>query len=147
MKDRYPLILIYLFLTLLPFNPAHTEELVIITAKDNSVDIALDDINRIFLGKTNTYPDGKEAIPLNISPADPHYANFARTVLKKSPSQLRAYWAKRVFTGKGKPPKIISNTEELLELIGEDQRYISYIGSQGAGDDVRWIIVINNDES
>ena len=141
----YHFITISFLFFFLPLKPVIADGLVIVTAKDNLADITIDDVARIFLGKINKYPNGEDVIPLDINPDDPNYDNFVRVVLKRTPSQLRAYWAKRIFTGKGTPPKVISTTEELLDLVSKDKRYLSYIDSEDMKHGVRWVIVIKND--
>ena len=123
-------------------NIAAAEELVIVTAQDNVEELRLEDVARIFLGKVTRYPSGEEVVPLDLDPADPSYAEFARKVLRKTPAQLKAYWAKRIFTGKGKPPRAIASSEELLELVSSDKRYLSYIDRNNVDHTVRWVIVL-----
>ncbi len=136
----YSKIAITLTLLLMMVNPLRASELVVITSTDNVEELNLDDVSRIFLGKVNSYPSGEEVIPLNLDPADPSFAEFSRIVLKKSPSQLKAYWAKRIFTGRGKPPRTISTVAELRELVASDKRYLSYLDKNDVNHRVRWII-------
>ncbi len=121
---------------------AAAEELVIVTANDNVEELVLEDVARIFLGKVTRYPSGEQVVPLDLDPADPSYAEFARKVLNKTPAQLKAYWAKRIFTGKGKPPRSIANSEELRSLVSSDKRYLSYLDRNNVDHTVRWVIVL-----
>ena len=133
---------ITLSLLLMPMYSLQAEELVVVTAADNVEELQLEDVARIFLGKVTRYPSGEEVVPLNMDPADPSFAEFARKVLKKTPSQLKAYWAKRIFTGKGKPPRSISSVEELRALVASDKRYLSYLDKNNVDHTVRWVIVL-----
>ena len=139
--NRYSKIAIT-FILMMALQPLPAEELVVVTASDNVEDLNIDDVARIFLGKVNKFPSGEEVVPLNMDPSDPSFADFARVVLKKSPSQLKAYWAKRIFTGKGKPPRSIGNSEELRALVASDKRYLSYLDKNNVDHTVRWVIVL-----
>ncbi|MFT5659092.1 MAG: hypothetical protein ACI9KN_002374 [Gammaproteobacteria bacterium] len=119
------------------------EDLIIITAMDNTEQIKLEDVSRIFLGKATRFPSGEIVVPLNLHPSDPIYAEFARVVLKKTESQLRAYWAKQVFTGKRRPPRVISSTKELQQMIASDKQYLSYVGKSKVSRDVRRVIEVS----
>ena len=141
LKHFVPLSLLLLLVVALPVK---AEKLVIITSLDNPQTLNLDDVARIFLGKISQFPDGEEVVPLNLDPDDPSYEDFARTVLKKTPSQLKAYWAKRVFTGKGKPPESFSSAKEVLALVASDKRYLSYVDKNNVNQTVRWVIVLND---
>lgn len=144
-KIIHQLIRLALMLAMFTMPPvsAQSSDLVIVTAKDNIQSLNIDDVARIFLGKITQYPWGEEVIPLNMDPTDPSYNQFARIVLKKTPSQLKAYWAKRIFTGKGKPPQTFKSAEELLELVASDKRYLSYVDKNQATHQVRWVIILN----
>lgn len=117
-------------------------ELIVITSSENTETIDENDIKNIFLGKTNSFPSGLKAEPINIISSHPDYERFARKVLKKTPSQLKAYWAKRVFTGKGLPPITVSTEEELLKRLKTKKNYISYITLNGSYKDIRMVLII-----
>lgn len=133
-------IAVTLALTMLLLHPVRAQELVVVTAVDNTEQLNLDDIARIFLGKVTRYPSGEEVEPLNMDPSDPSFAKFARVVLNKTPSQLKAYWAKRIFTGKGKPPRSVSNVAELRALVASNKRYLTYLDKNNVDHTVRWVI-------
>ncbi len=126
-------------LVILPIK-ALAADLVIVTSTENVENFDIEDVARIYLGKVNQFPSGATVIPLDIDPMDPSFAVFAREVLKKNPSQLRAYWAKRVFTGRGKPPQIIRTSEELRALVSSDKRYLAYLVKSQADSTVRAVI-------
>ena len=133
-------ITITMLLVLLQSQPLGAGELVVVTSADNVEQLSIDDVARIFLGKVTRYPSGEVVEPLNMDPADPSFEEFARQVLKKTPSQLKAYWAKRIFTGKGKPPRTVATVEELRALVASDKRYLSYLDKNNVDHTVRWVI-------
>ena len=51
---------------------------------------------------------------------------FYREVTEMSLNRLRAYWSKRVFTGRGRPPKIMT-INELLENKDSNREVITYL--------------------
>ena len=110
-------------------------EVEVIVHPSNAAVLTKDDIARIFLGKTRGFPGGKEAIPVSIVKGDAAFDEFTQNVLGKSTKQLKAYWAKMVFTGKGTPPKEIGSTAELSGLIANNPNLIGFVpaGSAGAG--------------
>jgi len=132
--------LVICFLYMFPYQ-TYADNLVIITSVKNTKNLPLKDVARIYLGKATLIPDGDKFVPLNLSPSNPLYAEFSRKVLNKSVNQLRAYWAKRIFTGKGRPPKVIEAPQELKEIIAEDERYLGYLDREMADRTVRWVFV------
>ena len=117
------------------FSTSLWAEVEVIVHPSNAVALTKDDISRIFLGKTRGFPGGKEAIAISMSKGDAAFDEFTQNVLGKSTKQLKAYWAKMVFTGKGTPPKEIGSSAELSGLIASNPNLIGFVpaGSAGAG--------------
>lgn len=90
---------------------------------------ALDEktISRIFLGKAKSFPGGIKAVPIALPEGSSGAADFNSKVLKKSASQLKAYWSKQVFTGKGQPPKAVDNDAEMIALISANPNMIGFL--------------------
>ena len=62
---------------------------------------------------------------------------FDSNVLSKSGSQLKAYWSKLIFTGKGSPPKEVSNDADVIDLISKNPSMIGYIDAASLNDTVK----------
>lgn len=62
---------------------------------------------------------------------------FHDNVLKKSPSQMKAFWSKLVFTGKGTPPKEFKTDEEVLAFVASTPGAIGYVDDSKVTDSVR----------
>lgn len=134
--------IVFICIALILSESAIASRLIVISAKENVENINLDDVSRIFLGKVTQYPSGRTVTPITPDPKDPSYELFAKVVLKKNISQMRAYWAKKIFTGKGRPPQVVATTKELQALVASDKRYLSYIDRNDVVHDVRWVIEV-----
>lgn len=102
-------------------------EVAVIVHPSNSAQIDNNAVARIFLGKMKSFPNSGQAVPLNLGDSNATRKTFEDKVLKKSSSQIKAYWSKLVFTGKGTPPKAISDEAELIKLISTNPNMIGYI--------------------
>ncbi|MFT5592805.1 MAG: ABC-type phosphate transport system substrate-binding protein [Oceanicoccus sp.] len=112
-----------------------TADVEVIVHPSNGAALDQDAIQRIFLGKTRAFPGGGEAVAISASEGSPEELEFTEKVLSKSPKQLKAYWAKMVFTGKGTPPRQVDSTAELVKLISANPNLIGFIpaGTGGGG--------------
>ena len=45
----------------------------------------------------------------------------------KSPAQMKAYWSKIIFTGRGQPPKEVPNSAAVKKGIVENPAVIGYV--------------------
>ena len=102
----------------------------------NKDTIGLEDAERLFLGKVKAFPSGAAATPLNQAEASPAREAFDAAVLKKSASQLKAYWSKLIFTGKGNPPAEMDAAGVKAKVAG-DPTAIGYIDASEVDGSVR----------
>lgn len=126
----------------LSLGAAHAE-LAIISHKDNPVSsIQPSDLARIFLGKASKFPGGETAVPVDQADGSAVYSEFYEKVANKTPSQLKAYWSRLIFTGKGQPPRAISSTDEVKELVSSNPNLVGYIESSAVDDSVKVLLTI-----
>jgi len=119
---------LFLFVVLiLTAYSTQAEIVVVMSAKSNVNNLSKDNVSGVFLGKTSTLPDGNQAVPIEQVDGQEAYKEFHRIVTEKSDSQLNAYWAKMVFSGKGNPPREVANSAEVLKLIADDPSMIGYL--------------------
>ncbi|MCV2886203.1 phosphate ABC transporter substrate-binding protein [Aestuariibacter sp. AA17] len=105
----------------------------VIVHPSNSEQLDQASISRIFLGKAKSFPSGSSAVPINLEESSATTEEFNSKVLNKSSSQLKAYWSKLVFTGKGTPPKTVSSDAEMINLIANNPNMIGFISGEGDG--------------
>jgi ABC-type phosphate transport system substrate-binding protein len=126
------------FCLLLLTAPATFAEIAAIVSPSNG-NVSLDKlaISKIFLGKSKSFPDGSQAKPIDQNDDSPARDAFNGTVLGKSASQLKSYWSRLIFTGKGTPPKQVSNDAAVIELIANDPNAIGYIDASSVDGSVK----------
>ncbi|WP_440055846.1 phosphate ABC transporter substrate-binding protein [Pseudoalteromonas sp. T1lg65] len=100
---------------------------------------ALDEneIRQIFIGKSKSFSDGTKALPITQMEGSAVTEEFNQKVLNKSASQLKAYWSKLVFTGKGTPPKEANNDAEVIKLVASNPNLIGFVTSGAADGSVK----------
>src|SRR5438067_2101641 len=77
---------------------------VVVSARSQVTALRPDQVAAIFLGQAPRFPDGAEAVPLDQPLGSPLRDAFYARVTGKTPTLLKAYWSKMVFTGRGQPP-------------------------------------------
>ncbi|ASP37726.1 phosphate ABC transporter substrate-binding protein [Bacterioplanes sanyensis] len=106
------------------------------------VDQAL--VQRIYLGKASQFPDGSTATPYDLEKGDPSRQQFVREVLQKSPSQLHAYWSRRIFSGKQQPPRSMDDAEAMKAAVAADESAIGYIKASAVDASVAVLFTIED---
>lgn len=113
-------------------------DVVVIVHPSSSVaTMTVEDVSRIFLGKSNNFPGGAQAIAINQDEGSAARAKFNDTVCKKSGSQYKAYWSQLMFTGKGTPPKDVGNDAAVKALIAANPNMIGYVDASAVDASVK----------
>ncbi len=112
-------------------------EIAVVVHPSNAAALNPEAIAQIYLGRSKSFPDGKAALPLGLPESSKTTEMFNQKVLNKSGSQIKAYWSKLVFTGKGTPPKEISSDAEMLDLVSQNPSVIGYIDKASVTDKVK----------
>jgi ABC-type phosphate transport system substrate-binding protein len=101
-----------------------------------------DDIANIFLGKTKSFPSGTLAIPVDQVPGAVPRVSFYDMLTGKDDSQLKAYWSRQIFTGKGQPPREVGHDADVIGLVGENPNMIGYVDAGAVNDSVKVIAML-----
>lgn len=94
-------------------------------------------IGKIFLGKSKRFPGGQSATPVNQSEGSDIMNQFNQKVLKRNSSQVKAYWSKLLFTGKGKPPAQLASDADVIKKVASDPSAIGYVDSASVDGSVK----------
>lgn len=120
---------LFIFLSMVAFD-GYAGLVVIVHAKSPLNRLSSSTIKRIYLNKVKKIPNTKIIpFPIDQSENSSVRREFNRRLIGMSASQLRSYWAKRIFTGKGGPPKAVSNDREVIALVKSNYNVIGYIDS------------------
>ncbi len=84
------------------------------------------DISNVYLDKTREV-SGIAIEPLDLKEWTSVKNDFYRDVIKKNASQLNAYWARKLFTGRGKPPRNFKDIRSLSHFLQKNPKAIAYM--------------------
>ncbi|NMP32846.1 phosphate ABC transporter substrate-binding protein [Thalassotalea sp. M1531] len=116
---------------------AFTSQAVTVIVHPSNAD-ALDKkvVKKIFLGKSTKFPGGSQAIPIELKDGASR-ASFLKAVVGKPEAKYKAYWSKRVFTGKGQAPRSVDSEAEIIDLISKNPNLIGYVSDDAVTDSVK----------
>lgn len=121
---------------------AAAEMVVIVSARSQVSSLRPDQVADIFLGQSGHFPDGAEAVALDLGIGSPLRDEFYAKVASKSPALLKAYWTKMIFTGRGKPPREAPNSAAVRKQVADNPALIGYIERVALDPSVRPVLVI-----
>ncbi len=112
-------------------------DVAVIVNPENSSVLSDSDISRLFLGKLKHFSSGEKAVAINLKLGSNTRDEFETKVLGKSSSQIKAYWSKKVFSGKGKPPPELVSDKDILSMVASDSNIIAYVDAENIDNSVK----------
>jgi len=116
---------------------AEADVVAVVSAKSPIAALDKSQVADIFLGKASRFPNGLQAVPIDQAEGSAVRDEFYGKVVGKTAAQIKAYWSKIIFTGRGQPPTSVSNSIEMKKRISESPAAIGYIDRSMVDDSVR----------
>jgi len=116
---------------------ATADVVAVVSANSPITALSKNQLLDIFLGRASRYPDGTPALPLDQAEGSAVRDEFYTRVAGQSAAQIKAYWSKIIFTGRGQPPPTVSNDAEAKKRIRDNPAAIGYIDRAMVDDSVR----------
>lgn len=105
---------------------AHAQSAIIVHPS-NTYALTDTDIEKLYTGRISKFPDGYNAIALDRTEGSAIRVAFVEKLLGKSEAQLKSYWARLIFTGKGVPPRVAATDQEVIDLVSRNQDAIGFV--------------------
>jgi ABC-type phosphate transport system substrate-binding protein len=106
---------------------------IVIVHPDNPVtSVDSDFLRGAFLKKTTHWRHGPPIRPIGLAGDLRAHDRFTHDVLKKTPAQLRAYWAQRIFSGTDVPPLAADSPVSVIAYVIANPGTVGYLPSDVA---------------
>lgn len=121
-------------------SPARAEVYVVVH-KDAPDHLSKSELIELFLGKAGSLGSAR-AVPVDLPESDPVREEFYLKLTGKSSAQMRAYWAKLSFTGKGTPPRAAPSGAEVRRYVASTPGAISYLSKPDLDPSVKVVFTL-----
>jgi hypothetical protein len=116
-------------------------DVVAVVSSDSSItSLSKSQIMDIFLGKRMRFPDGSSAIPIDQAEGSAARDEFYTRFADMSSAQVKAFWSKIIFTGRGQPPMAVATSLEAKKRLLANPNAISYIDRSLVDSSVRVVL-------
>ena len=112
----------------------------VVSAKSTVTSLSKAQVADLFLGRTSRFPNGVQAVPIDQADGSAARDEFYAKLVGKTGAQLKAYWAKIIFTGRGQPPPAVSNSVEVKKRLIGNPAAIGYIEQDLVDASVRVVL-------
>ena len=132
-----------LLLVLLAGASAAAELVVVVSARSPVTALRAEQVADIFLSEATRFPDGGEVVALDLPIGSPLRDDFYLKVANRTPALMKAYWTKKIFTGRGQPPRELPNSQAVRKLVADNPTLIGYIERSAIDASVRPVLVVH----
>lgn len=116
-------------------------EVSVIGNKNITVDsVTLKQAKKLWLGKLKKLSGAGKISVVDQTVGNAARTEFYRKVVKKKPNQLKAYWAKVIFTGKAFPPEKLIDDAAVLEWVANTPGALGYVDSAAVNGSVKLLL-------
>lgn len=122
--------------------PSFADVVVVVSAKSAATALTAEQASDIFLGRASTMPGGGAAVPVDQSEGAAARDLFYQKATGKSAAQVKAYWSKQIFSGKGTPPKDAGNDAAVKALVAANPNVVGYIDKGALDASVKALLTV-----
>ncbi len=97
-------------------------------------------VRDLYLNRSKALPDGQKATPFELPEGSPVRVQFHDKVTERNDAQLKAFWSKQVFTGRGQPPAEAASPAAMKARVSSTPGSIGYIDAADVDSSVKVIL-------
>lgn len=116
---------------------AHAEVVVIVNPKHPAASMTADQVANIYLGKDTSLA------PVDLPESAGQRGEFYTKVAGKDSAQVKAIWARLVFTGKTQPPKEVGSSADAVKQVAGNDKGIAYVDKSAVDGSVKAVLTLN----
>ena len=91
----------------------------------------------LFLGKNQDFT------PIDLPEGSPGYADFYRKATGRDIAQVKATWARMVFSGKGQAPRQLPDAAAVKKAVAADPKAVGYIEKSAMDSSVKVVVSLD----
>ena len=116
---------------------AWADVVVVVSAHSPVTSLSKSQLADIFLGRLSRLPDGRTVVPIDQPEGSAARDEFYSGLMGRSAAQLKAYWSRIIFTGRGQPPRTVANGLAVRKLLAADPTAVGYLEAGLVDDSLR----------
>ena len=145
MKHLFSLIVVLIILVMIGtlFSQANMSYKVIVNSDNSVSQLSKDKVSKLLLKKTTKWENGVKVEPVDLETDSNIRKSFTKTVHGKSVSAIKAYWQKKIFSGKGIPPAEKNSDSDVIAYVKAKPGAIGYVSANASTSGVKVVNVSN----
>jgi hypothetical protein len=100
---------------------------VVVHGANTMTEIDVENLSRIYLKETASWPDGSETVPVDMAPDTDLREKFSKAVHGRKVAAIKSYWQRQIFSGNGIPPMEFNSEDDVLFFISVTPGAVGYV--------------------
>lgn len=121
---------------------AHAQVAVIVNPKSSATTLTAEQVSSLYLGKTFNLPGGLRQ-PLDLPEGSAVRGQFYDRVAGHNASQIKAIWARLMFSGKATPPRELATAADVKNWVASNPDAIGYIDKASMDGTVKAVLLLD----
>jgi ABC-type phosphate transport system substrate-binding protein len=109
----------------------------VVIMSPNAPALTKEQIANIYLGRSLNYK------PVDLPDSSATRTYFYKKATDRDSAQVKAAWARLMFTGKGQPPKVLASAAEVKKAVAADPQSVGYIDRADVDSTVKVVLTLN----
>lgn len=132
-----------LTVTALLFTSTLLADLVVVVDKQSTLEqLNQREVANIFLSKKTSMKNIGRVYPVELNNSS-YKEDFYQKISGKTLPQVNSYWTTLIFTGKGKPPRNMSDFNQLVEELKNNPDSITYLPADKITENMKVVYVFS----
>ena len=115
---------------------ANAEVVVVVSSKNPAASMTAAEVADVYLGKNTNLA------PLDLPESAAQRGEFYTKVAGKDSAQVKAIWARLVFTGKSQPPKEAGSSADAVKAVASNDKGIAYVDKSAVDGSVKVVLTV-----
>lgn len=105
------------------------------TFKGQFQELSREEIKQIYLGERVYWKDGSRIFPARLSDDSEALEKFIEDNMGMAVPKFISFWRRRLFSGRGIPPKTIDSQNEMLEFVQKRAGAIGFVSKDTVNEE------------
>jgi hypothetical protein len=115
---------------------ANAEMVVVVNAKHPAASLTAAQVADVYLGKDTSFA------PVDLPESAAERGTFYTKVAGKDAAQVKAIWARLVFTGKSQPPKEVGSAADAVKQVASNDKGMAYVDKSAVDGSVKVVLTV-----
>ncbi len=120
----------------------HAEIAVIVDPSVKIDTITAEQLERLYLYRADRYPDKVKLVPIDQVTGSAIRRNFTQKILWKTEIEVAEYWSRRMFSGKGRPPRQFDGDDNVIQAVTSNPGTLGYVDNESVDERVKVLLLI-----